>query len=97
VDSRLILDVVVIQGAPVLQPLTSEYQALLISFDALFVLDLLFDVFDGIRRLQVQEDVLASQGLNEYLHCCFVLGFISAFLKKRFAVKQYVLEMELKN
>jgi hypothetical protein len=41
--------------------------------------------------------MVASQGLNEYLHCCFVLGFMSAFLKKRFAVEQYVLEMELKN
>ena len=44
VQGGLLLDVVVRQGAPVLQLLTSEDEALLVRRDALLVLDLLLHI-----------------------------------------------------
>jgi len=40
----------------------------LVGRDALLVLDLRLDVVDGVRRLNLKGDRLASQGLNENLH-----------------------------
>jgi hypothetical protein len=51
VQRRLLLDVVVSEGAAVFQLLASEDQSLLVGRDTLFVLNLLFDVLDGVRRL----------------------------------------------
>ena len=51
VQGRLLLDVVVGQGSSVLQLLTSEDEPLLIWGNALLVLDLGLDVFDGVRGL----------------------------------------------
>jgi hypothetical protein len=47
-QSRLLLDVVVRQRAPVLELLAREDQALLVWRDALLVLDLLLDVVDRV-------------------------------------------------
>jgi hypothetical protein len=47
---------------------TSEDETLLVGRDALLVLDLGFDVVDGIRRLDFQCDGLAGQCLDEDLH-----------------------------
>jgi hypothetical protein len=63
VQSALLLDVVVGQGAAVLQLLASEDQTLLVRGDALLVLDLLLDVLDRVRRLDVEGDGLASERL----------------------------------
>src|SRR3546814_21014476 len=68
VEGGLLLDVVVGQGAAVLQLLACEDEALLVWRDALLVLDLLLHVLDGVRRLDVEGDGLASQGLDEDLH-----------------------------
>ena len=59
-ESRLLLDVVVGEGTAVLELLSSEDQALLIRWDSLLVLDLGLDVVDGIRRLNLEGDGLAS-------------------------------------
>ena len=40
----------------------------MVGRDALLVLDLRLDVVDGVRRLNLKGDRLASQGLNENLH-----------------------------
>jgi hypothetical protein len=69
VESRLLLDVVVGQGAAILELLASENQALLIGGDALLVLDLGLDVVDGVRRLNLKGDGLACGGLDD---CWFV-------------------------
>jgi len=60
VKSRLLLDVVVAQGATVFELLASEDKTLLIRRDALLVLDLALDVIDGIRRLNLKGDGLAG-------------------------------------
>jgi hypothetical protein len=55
------------EGAAVLQLLAGEDQALLIRGDALLVLNLLLNVVDGVGRLHLQGDGLASQSLDENL------------------------------
>ena len=47
-EGRLLLDVVVGEGAAVLKLLSSEDQALLVRWDSLLVLDLGLDVVDGV-------------------------------------------------
>merc|ERR1712072_1601418 len=68
VQRRLLLDVVVGKSAAVLQLLAGEDQTLLIRRDALLVLNLLLDGLDGVRRVHVQGDRLAREGLDEDLH-----------------------------
>ena len=67
VEGGLLLDVVVGEGAAVLELLAGEDEALLIGRDALLVLDLGLDVVDGVGRLDVEGDGLAGQGLDENL------------------------------
>merc|ERR1712146_675129 len=68
VEGRLLLDVVVRQGAPILELLASEDQTLLVGGDALLVLDLGLDVLDRVGGLDLEGDGLAGQGLHEDLH-----------------------------
>jgi hypothetical protein len=65
VERRLLLDVVVAQGAAVLELLAGEDEALLVRRDALLVLDLPLDVLDGVAWLDVEGDGLARQRLDE--------------------------------
>ena len=65
VQGRLLLDVVVREGAAVLELLTSEDQTLLVGGDALLVLDLGLDVVDGVARLDFEGNGLTRQGLDE--------------------------------
>jgi hypothetical protein len=67
-ESRLLLDVVVGESAAILKLLASEDQALLVWGNALLVLDLGLDVVDGVGRLDLKSDGLASEGLDEDLH-----------------------------
>jgi len=67
-EGGLLLDVVIRESATVLELLASEDETLLIGWDSLLVLDLALDVIDGVRRLDLEGDSLASQGLNEDLH-----------------------------
>ncbi len=57
-ESGLLLDVVIRESAPVLELLAREDQALLIGGNALLVLNLLLDVVDGVRRLDLESDGL---------------------------------------
>ena len=68
VESRLLLDVVVTKSSAILELLASKNEALLIGGDALLVLDLSLDILDGVRRLNIEGDGLASQSLDEDLH-----------------------------
>ena len=54
----LLLDVVVREGAAVLELLAREDQALLVRGDALLVLNLSLHVVDGVRRLHLEGDGL---------------------------------------
>jgi hypothetical protein len=68
VKSGLLLDVVVREGAAVLELLAGEDKTLLVRGDALLVLDLLLHVVDGVGRLNIESDGLAGEGLDEDLH-----------------------------
>jgi hypothetical protein len=59
------LDVVVGQGAAILQLLASKDQALLVWGNTLLILDLRLDIIDGVGRLNLEGDGLASQGLDD--------------------------------
>ena len=48
VKSRLFLDVVVGKGSSILELLAGEDKALLIRWDALLILNLRFDIVDGV-------------------------------------------------
>merc|ERR1719158_455267 len=62
------MDVVVAEGSAVLELLSGEDQSLLVGWDALLVLDLGLDVFDGVGWLDFEGDGLSGEGLNEDLH-----------------------------
>merc|ERR1712137_431317 len=64
----LLLDVVVGQGAAIFQLLTSENQSLLIRRDTFLVLNLLLDILDSVRGVDIESDGLARKGLDEDLH-----------------------------
>jgi hypothetical protein len=68
VKSRLLLDVVVGEGAAILELLASKDQALLIRGNALLVLDLRLDIVDGVGRLHLKGDSLPRKSLDENLH-----------------------------
>ena len=68
VQGGLLLDVVVSQGAALLELLAGEDEALLIRGDALLILDLSLDVLDGIVGLDLEGNGLAGQSLHEDLH-----------------------------
>ena len=66
-EGRLLLDVVVREGTPILQLLAGEDETLLVRGDALLVLNLGLHRLDGIRGLDLQGDGLSSEGLDEDL------------------------------
>ena len=66
--SGLLLNVIIGKGPAILKLFSSENQALLIRGDSLLVLDLGLHVIDGIRRLHLEGDGLASEGLHKDLH-----------------------------
>jgi len=70
VQRRLLLDVVVGEGAAILELLAGEDEALLVGRDALLVLDLGLDVVDRVRRLNLEGDRLTRESLHKDLHDC---------------------------
>ena len=67
-QGRLLLDVVVREGAAVLELLSGKDETLLIRGDALLVLDLGLDVVDRVRGLHIERDGLSGQRLDKDLH-----------------------------
>jgi len=68
VKGRFLLDVVVRKSSAILELLSSEDKSLLVWWDTLLVLDLGFDVLNGVSWLDIKGDGLSSQGLDEDLH-----------------------------
>ena len=62
------LGIVVAQRSAIFELLTSEDESLLIWRDTFFILDLGFNVFDGVTWLYLECDGLASQRLYKDLH-----------------------------
>ena len=63
-----LLDVVVAEGAAILELLAGEDQTLLVWGDPLLILDLGLDVLNGVAGLYLEGDGLASERLHEDLH-----------------------------
>jgi hypothetical protein len=59
---------VVREGSAVFQLLSGEDQSLLVRRDTLLVLDLGLDIVDCVRRLDLEGDGFASEGLDKDLH-----------------------------
>jgi hypothetical protein len=60
-----LLDVVVAEGAAVLELFAGEDQALLVGRNAFLVLDLGLDIVDRVGGLDLKGDGLAREGLDE--------------------------------
>merc|ERR1719450_1328563 len=67
-ESGLLLDVVVGEGSAVFELLTSEDESLLVWWNTFLVLDLGFDIFNGVSWLNIEGDGLAGESLDEDLH-----------------------------
>src|SRR5687767_4191435 len=67
-ECRFLLDVVVAQGAAVLELLAGKDETLLVRRDAFLVLNLGLDIVNGIGRLNLKGDGLSSESLDEDLH-----------------------------
>ena len=67
-ESWLFLDVVVREGSAILKLLSGKDQSLLIWRDSFLVLNLGFDVLNGVSGFNIQSDCLSSESLDEDLH-----------------------------
>jgi len=68
VKSGFLLDVIIRKSATIFQLLSSEDKTLLIRWNSFLVLDLGFDVVNGVGWFDVQCDGLSCQGLYENLY-----------------------------
>ncbi len=66
--SGFFLDVVVCKSSTVFKLFSSEDKSLLIWRDSFLILDLGFDIFNGIRLLNFKSDGFTGQGLDKDLH-----------------------------
>jgi len=64
----LLLDVVVWKGSSIFKLLSSEDKSLLIWWDSFLVLNLGFDVLNGISWFNIEGNGLSSKSFNEDLH-----------------------------
>jgi len=64
----LLLDVVISQGAAVLQLLSSENKPLLVWWDSLLILNFRLHVINGVGTFHLQSDGLAGEGFHKDLH-----------------------------
>ena len=67
-EGRLLLNVVISEGAAILELLASKDEPLLVRRNAFLVLDLSLDIINGVRGLNFESDGLAGEGFNEDLH-----------------------------
>jgi len=68
VKGGLLLDIVVGEGAAVLELLAGEDEALLVGRDAFLILNLGLNVVDSVGGLDLEGDGLSRQSLDENLH-----------------------------
>merc|ERR1711868_54311 len=67
-QGTFLLDIVIREGPSIFQLLSSKDQSLLVWWDSFFVLDLGLYILNGVRRLDLQGDGLASESLDKGLH-----------------------------
>jgi len=64
----LLLDVIVREGTSIFELFSSKDKTLLIWRNSFLILDLSFDIFNGIGRLNLEGDGLTSESLDKDLH-----------------------------
>jgi len=67
-ERAFLLDIVIRKGLAILQLLACKDESLLVRRNALLVLNLLLYIFNGIRRLCIKRNGLASERFDEDLH-----------------------------
>ena len=82
-QSTDLLDVVVGEGAAILELLASKNQALLVGRDTLLVLNLLLDIVNRVGGLNLERDGLAREGLDEAIHQGYNVPFVSDLTQLR--------------
>jgi hypothetical protein len=65
---RFFLDVIVGQCPSIFQLLSCKDKPLLIRGNTFFVLDLCFNILDGVRWLNIEGNCLSGEGLHKDLH-----------------------------
>merc|ERR1712168_626108 len=65
---RFLLDVIIGECTAIFELLSGENETLLIWWDTFFILNLGFDVFDGVRGLDFKSDSFSGQCFDEDLH-----------------------------
>ena len=80
VEGRLLLDVVIGKCSSILELLTGENESLLIRWDTLLILNLGFNVLDGVGWLDVESNRLTRQGFDKYLHFKMIKFSVFSFL-----------------
>jgi len=68
VKSGFLLDIVVRERTAIFQLLSSKYQALLVGWDSLLILDLCLNGFNAVRGLNLKGNSFTREGLDENLH-----------------------------
>jgi len=68
VKSRFLLDVVIWKSSAVFKLLSGEDESLLIGGNSFLILNLGFNVINGVWRFNIECDGLSSKGLYEDLH-----------------------------
>jgi hypothetical protein len=66
-QGTFLLNIVITQSPSILQLFAGKDQSLLIRRNAFLVLNLGLDVFNGIRRLDIERNGFAGQSLDENL------------------------------
>ena len=67
-ESRLLLDVIILKSSSIFELLTSEDKSLLIWGNSFLVLDLGLHVLNSIWLFNIESDGLSGKGLHEDLH-----------------------------
>ena len=67
-ERRFLLDIVVREGATILELFSGEDESLLIGWDALLVLNFRLDIVDSVGGFDIEGDGLAREGFDKYLH-----------------------------
>lgn len=79
-DGVFFSNVIVREGPLLIELFSSEDESLLVGWDALLVVDMLFERENGIGWLNVDGHGPSSESLHEYLHHCLFIMFLFLFL-----------------
>ena len=68
VKCGLFLDIIIWESSSIFELFTSKDESLLIRWDTFFVLDLCFDVLNGVWSFDLECNCFTCEGFYEYLH-----------------------------